>query len=294
MHLDQPTGEAKPESGLTIRLFGGMAIQDTGGVDYLPRSRKTRAIVAMLTLTAPKPAQRSHLTALLWSKRGNEQGRASLRQSVHELQGRLGPAWNRMLVAERHCLSFDLRGVAVDVLAALAATAPKTALPRLFEDGFLEELAGLDPAFDIWLSKERRRLVVIARAGGEAFLEEGHSREATILAARSLLRLDPASDAAWRALIEAHIEAGDRAAARFACEQWGEAMGLGPLDPPREEMAAFLSRIRFGPGYATHNANQNDVRLDWVGETMIPPGAPLPDDIAPGEDAPRGAVPNPQ
>ncbi|HEX3991099.1 MAG TPA: hypothetical protein VHX39_07995, partial [Acetobacteraceae bacterium] len=268
-------------SGLTIRLFGGMAIRDADGTDFLPRSRKTRAIVAVLTLTAPKSSLRSHLTALLWSRRGTEQGRASLRQSVHELQGILGSSWNRILVAERHSLAFVLDDVTVDAIEAARAAASKTALLRLFEDGFLEELGGLDPAFDAWLVKERGRLVAHARIGGEAFLEEAHPREAIILTARSLLRLDPANDGAWRALIEAHIQASDRAAARFACEQWAEAMGLATNEMPPPELATFLSRIRFGSGQ-----HKSDIRSGVMEDVQLPEGPvaegvrPLPNGVS--------------
>src|SRR3954453_9709095 len=160
------------ELGLTIRLFGGMTIQDSRGADYLPRSRKTRAVVAILTLLAPRPAQRTQLTALLWSRRENEQARASLRQAVHELQETFGSAWKGLLTAERHSLSLDVRDVRVDVLAATGPAASRTELMALFGGGFLGDLAGLDPAFDDWLLKERRRLLSIARMAGEAFLEE--------------------------------------------------------------------------------------------------------------------------
>lgn len=262
MRCDEPNGEPNPVSGLTIRLFGGMAIRDSAGADYLPRSRKTRAIVAILTLTAPKPSQRSLLTSLLWSRRGTEQGRASLRQAVHELQGTLGSAWNRILTADRHSLAFNLEQVTVDALEAARPDAARTAFLPLFENGFLDELDGLDPAFDVWLSKERRRLMALARIGGEAFLEDAHPREETILTARSLLRLDPANDSAWRALIEAHIQASDRAAARFACEQWAEVMGLGPDEPPPAEMARFLSRIRFGSEHLGHGLHGDGVMED--------------------------------
>ena len=279
----------EPNPRLTIRLFGGMAIRDAAGVDYLPRSRKTRAIVAVLTLTAPKSSLRSHITALLWSRRGTEQGRASLRQAVHELQNVLG-SWKRMLHADRHTLAFSLANVAVDALEAAGEAAGKTALLRLFEAGFLEELHGLDPAFDAWLSKERRRLVALAQIGGEAVLEEPHSREEIILTARSLLRLDPANDAAWRALIEAHIQASDRAAARFACEQWAEAMGLGAAEVPPPDMAAFLSRIRFG----SDHLRSGHRRIGVMEDVQLPEGPPShgPGDagIAPDAGVPPGRV----
>jgi len=283
MRCDEPNREPNPVSGLTIRLFGGMAIRDSNGGEYLPRSRKTRAIVAVLTLTAPKSSLRSQLTVLLWSQRATEQGRASLRQAVHELQGTLGPTWNRILTAERHSLAISLENVTVDALEAAGAGAGKTALLRLFEDGFLDELDGLDPAFDAWLSKERRRLVALARIGGEAFLEEAHPREEIILTARSLLRLDPANDSAWRALIEAHIQASDRAAARFACEQWAEAMGLGPDETAPREMTAFLSRIRFGSEHRAH-----DLHLDGVMEEVQLPEGPVADGAVSERDVPHG------
>ena len=244
MRREEQNREPNAESGLTIRLFGGMAIKDSHGVDYLPRSRKTRAIVALLTLTAPRPTQRTQLTALLWSQRENEQARASLRQAVHELQGTLGATWSRILLAERHTLSMNLGGVSVDALSATGSSAANTELLALFQDGFLEDLRGLDPSFDVWLAKERQRLVAIARMAAEAFFQESHPGAEMIAAARAMLRIDSSHDGAWRALIQAHIDANDRAAARLACEQWREAMGASPERRPLAEMAAFLSRIR--------------------------------------------------
>ena len=242
MRRDEPSREF----GLSIRLFGGMAIQDARGADLLPRSRKTRAVVAMLALTAPKPVQRAQLTALLWSKRENEQARASLRQAVHELQETLGTSWSRILVAERHSLSMDLRGVSVDALTATGPEASRTELLGLFQDGFLEDLGGLDPSFDDWLSKERRRLIAIARVAGEAFLQVRHQASETISAARALLRIDPTHDEAWRALAQAHIELGDRSAARLALEQWRDALGLPPGQPVPADMAVLMAQIRTG------------------------------------------------
>jgi DNA-binding SARP family transcriptional activator/TolB-like protein len=243
---DELSSESSSAARLIIRLFGGMAIQDSRGVDYLPRSRKTRAMVAMLTLSAPRPVQRVQLTALLWSRRENEQARASLRQSVHELQETLRSAWGRIVIAERHSLSLDLRGVTVDVIAAGLPGAPRNELLTLFQGGFLEDLGGLDPAFDMWLAKERFRLRGMARAAGEAFLRERHVDMETIAASRALLRIDRTHDGAWRALIQAHLDGNDRAAARFACEQWRDAIGLvGDQEAP-PDMAEFLARIRSG------------------------------------------------
>ena len=234
------------EPVLTIRLFGGMSIRDTHGADYLPRSRKTRALVAILALNAPRPVARSRLTGLLWSQREKEQGRASLRQAVHELQETLGHTWNRILVAERHHLAMDPRGVVIDALAATAPSAGHVELLTLFQGGFLEDLSGLDAPFDEWIAREHARLSSLARAAGQAILRDDADTETILSTARVLLRIDPAHEGAWSALAGAHLDAGDRAAAVFACEQWREALGLTPNESPPARLTALLERIRCG------------------------------------------------
>ena len=81
-----PRTSALAEPQLRLRLFGRMQVEDVRGQSVLPRSRKARAVLAVLALAAPQPVLRSSLTSLLWSNRAREQARGSLRQSVHELQ----------------------------------------------------------------------------------------------------------------------------------------------------------------------------------------------------------------
>ena len=238
--------EPSREPVLMIRLFGGMSIRDSRDTDYLPRSRKTRALVAVLALTSPRPVTRIHLTGLLWSQRQKEQGRASLRQAIHELQETLGPIWSRILVAERHHLAMDTQGVIVDVLAATEPSADRADLLTLLQKGFLEDLNGADAPFDDWIARERNKLLSLARAAGQAILRESTENQTILSAARALLRIDPAHGGAWRSLVQAHLDTGDRAAAVFACEQWREAAGISPDDPAPAEMAALLDRLRSG------------------------------------------------
>ncbi|HWX47157.1 MAG TPA: DUF2332 family protein [Roseomonas sp.] len=56
----------------------------------LPRSRKARALLAILGMALGQPVPRSRLAELLWSRRGEEQQRGSLPQALHELQAILG------------------------------------------------------------------------------------------------------------------------------------------------------------------------------------------------------------
>lgn len=262
--------DATHDLDLTIQMFGGMSIRDSRGGDFLPRSRKTRALVALLAMSAPRPMLRSQLTGLLWSRREKEQARASLRQSVHELLETLGPAWNRIVAAERHHLAMDLRGVSVDALEAAEAGASGTKLLGLCQDGFLEDLSGLDPAFDDWLGRERRRMLAAARQAAETTLREIEAQDGDPAeAARALLRVDPVHEQAWRALIEHHIRSGDRAAALFACEQWQDALGIVADEEVPEELTALRARLRPGaPAYK--NGRSRALTIQSAALTVAP------------------------
>lgn len=189
-----------------------MAVDDAKGRSYLPRTRKTRALLAILALASPKPVLRLRLAALLWSRRENEQARASLRQSVHELQDTLSPAWSHVFNADRHHLS--LRGEQLDIDAMALAqplNVPQT-LDR-FEMILLEDLGGLDPAFDHWLEEERARFARIGRAIGENILAQCADPVSAIDAAEQLLGIDRTHEGAWRTIMRSHAERGDLGAA---------------------------------------------------------------------------------
>src|SRR6516162_7101811 len=125
-----------------------MDARDADGKLLLPRARKTRAVLAVLAIAAPTPVLRERLTGLLWSRRNREQARASLRQCVHELQTLLQPLGD-VLLAERNHLA--LRGplLWLDLFARTPGMRPPV---------LLEDLGGLDSAFDRWLEEERRGL----------------------------------------------------------------------------------------------------------------------------------------
>jgi DNA-binding SARP family transcriptional activator len=107
LHADRSYDVAPAVSAgplLRLSLFGQMRAVEASGRSVLPRSRKTRAVLAILALASPRPVLRSRLTGLLWSQRAKEQARGSLRQSVHELQRALGQGTGNLLHADRNYL----------------------------------------------------------------------------------------------------------------------------------------------------------------------------------------------
>ncbi len=203
---------------LTLRLFGAMHGIDAAGRAVLPRTRRTRALLAVLAVHAPRPVLRTQLIGLFWSRREREQARASLRQALHELQAVLGPEPARLLRAGRYELALDDRGLWTDVAALVAGTAPADALAA-FAPPLLGDLAGIDPALDAWIAAEQRRLAALARRQATFALETGVGTEAVLLAAERLSALDPKDVTAWDLLAQARRLRGDLDGAEMAVEQ---------------------------------------------------------------------------
>ena len=209
---------------LTLRLFGAMHGIDATGRAVLPRTRRTRALLAVLAMHAPRPVLRTQLIALFWSRREREQARASLRQALHELQAVLGPEPARLLRVGRHELALDDRGLWTDVAALVAWTTPADALAA-FAPPLLGDLAGIDPSLDAWIAAEQRRLAALARRRAMAALETGVGAEAVLLAAERLSALDPTDAAAWDLLAKARRLRGDRDGAEMAAAQCAALLG---------------------------------------------------------------------
>lgn len=225
---------------LRLTLLGSMAAFGPDGRSVLPRGRKTRAILAILALAAPDPVPRSRLTALLWSRRDREQARASLRQSVHELQDALGDIAD-IFRAEREHLALRRDDIVTD-LQDHAASAPA----RLLAD-----LNGLDGGFDRFLTTERLRLTRAAAAAAEATLAGLSDPDAILTAAVNLLAIDPINERGWRAAIRAHAERGAAADAVAMYERCvatlAEQTGVAPAQETQTLIAAVRGGTKLGP-----------------------------------------------
>jgi DNA-binding SARP family transcriptional activator/tetratricopeptide (TPR) repeat protein len=219
------------------------------GESVLPRSRKTRAVLAVLASVAPRPVLRTRLITLLWGRREREQAQGSLRQSVHELRLALGPRTGSLLKADRNHLALLDDRLWVDVHVLAAATVSRPGGLELFQRTLLEDLVGIDPAFDRWLQDERERLTRHARSLAERVLAEQYQTEATIVAADRLLFIDPLHEAAWQALIRSHLDQGDRAAARHASARCTTALANAGLTPSTAtaELVGCISPVSLRP-----------------------------------------------
>jgi DNA-binding SARP family transcriptional activator/TolB-like protein/Flp pilus assembly protein TadD len=221
-----------------------MAMANSNGATYLPRTRKTRAILAVLAMSSPKPVLRQFLASLLWSRREKEQARGSLRQSVHELQDTLGADWAHVFFADRHHLSIRGPGLDIDALSLTQPATMSVETLERFDDILLEDLNGLDPAFDRWLDDERARFQRIGRTIGESLLAKCENPVVAIDVAEQLLSIDRHHQGAWRTIMRSHAERGDFVAAMTSYDRCRGVLAEAADARPSLETEDLIGLIR--------------------------------------------------
>jgi DNA-binding SARP family transcriptional activator/TolB-like protein len=231
---------------IRLRLIGQMEAWTINSESVLPLGRKTRALLAILALSAPRPVTRSRLAELLWSQRHEEQARASLRQEIHRLLEALQPVGAEVINVTRDSLALRPDLVWVDVEEVLRATTSDPSSLALLDGELLDEFDGIDPALDHWLIAERERLRDRARGICEALLSEQVSPEAAIPVAQQLLGIDRAHEGAWRALMRAYAERGERGMAVQSYERCKAALSDMLDATPSPETQRLAAEIRAG------------------------------------------------
>ncbi|HYQ81395.1 MAG TPA: alpha/beta fold hydrolase [Anaeromyxobacteraceae bacterium] len=220
-----------------IRLLGPLEVAPGGAPAPLPRSRKTRALLAYLAL-----GQRDHLRArlcqLLWP--GVDDPRGALRWSLSRLKPLVSGAGR--LLATREAVRLETRDGEVDALRLrrLAGADPRQApTEALVEAAALfrgDPLEGLDlpdaPDFQAWCVAQREDLRRAEIRLLDALMERLRAAPDQVVGyAHRRVRLDRADEEAHVRLIEALAAAGRgrEADAHFRTHRrWLEGRGARP------------------------------------------------------------------
>lgn len=242
-----------------IRMFGRFTITQPGSEAPIP-GRKACAMLAYLLLSPGGTATRERLCHLLWTDRGPEQARASLRQALRELRD--NPVLADAVRADRHVVSLEEHAFASDLHGIHAAAeagdlaALALALDQVRGD-FLEDLSDLSPGFDEWLLPERERQHEILVTEALAVIERGGAQGgfANVKDARNILRsldrLDPLNEAVARFGMRLDHAEGDSASLhrryRRLSEQLDRELGVLPSDETRQ----LYNRLLTGPQAAS-------------------------------------------
>jgi DNA-binding SARP family transcriptional activator len=206
---------------LRITLLGGFTVASAAGEQITLKGRKIQALLACLAMKPGEAWPRDKLCGLLWSERGVDRARGSLRQALSKLHKALGGLEPDPLNAERNTVSLNASFVDCDVarFIALAENAGPMELEQaaaLYRGELLDGLGMTDPSFEEWLDNERRSFTVQAQDILGALLDHQQSSGApdkAIITARGLLAIDPLQEAVHRNLMSLYVAQGNRAMA---------------------------------------------------------------------------------
>lgn len=126
-----------------VNLLGEFELRRDGTPVALPASRKTRALLAYLLLTA-KPVRRERLCEIFFDI--PDDPRAALRWSLSKIRTLLGDSAD-LLAADRERVAIDASSFSFDIDRPDPVRALEAPLPGL-------ELSGLDE-YNLWLASER-------------------------------------------------------------------------------------------------------------------------------------------
>ncbi|GBR01649.1 AfsR/SARP family transcriptional regulator [Acetobacter oeni] len=249
---------------LRIELLGSMSAHMLDGSVITPTGAKTRGLLAILALSDRRTVTRRTLASLLWSRRSDEQARASLRQEIHRLAEALSPLGTDIIDVQRHTLA--LKPVLTTVDAERYLNATTSGILKLPETAatLLTDLDSVDPALDEWLSAQRNRLrehLVTTLEQALAALPETEQRMA--VAAR-LLRLDRLNENAWQAQLRELARRNDTGAGLLAAEQCVITFRDTLDAEPGPGTMAIISELR-----AQHaNGKAGSESASWMAESI--------------------------
>lgn len=207
---------------IRIRLLGDCSISLKSGEDITPKSKKLRAVIAYLASSHRGSATREKLAGLLWSTRGEQQARDSLRQALAEARRQLncyGEEW--ILSPDRDTVAIDLDKVWIDVrevvqLAGSSECNDHLRILESYQGPFLDSLTIHDPAFEDWLLQERRVIEERIKSPLRRLLQSKVARDqqrSALNIALFLFALDPTDEDVHCQLMMLYAKSGDVPAA---------------------------------------------------------------------------------
>lgn len=249
---------------LRIELLGPLRVFRGGERLTLPASRKTRALLAYLVLTAREHA-RGRLCALLWPDVDDPRG--ALRWSASRLRPLLSQDGRDRVVATRDAIRFDDAGVHVDALRvrrllsrddAQVETASLVEAAGAFEGPLLEGLELPEaPDFHAWCVGERERFRRLELRLLDGLVERLATHpDAAVPYAQRRVQLDRDDEPAHARLIALLGAAGrhrEADAHYHAQRRWLEGRGARP-GPELVRAWAALSVSDAGPRRAAPDA----------------------------------------
>ena len=203
---------------LKLKLLGQMECNLPSGTPLSLSTRKSEVLLAYLALAPGIRHPRDRLVNLLWSDRGEDQARNSLRQSLSSIKKAFESEIPGLLQIERTTVKLIAGQLQVDThefeqLVDDPTLENLSKATELYQGEFLEGIAIRDSACQEWLAKERdrlRRLIVEALSSLSQLQITESDFKTAIESAERLVDYDPLQESGWRLLMTAYHERGDR------------------------------------------------------------------------------------
>lgn len=232
---------------VSIKLLGGFRLSVAGrSVTTLPR--KAEALLAYLAMQDGRPVTRESVSDLLWTDRGVEQARHSLRQTLLVLRREMPDA----IGTDPRMLAFVPGMVETDIgrfrlLARGAERAELAEAAETYEGALLDRFPPVGGDFDDWLRTSRDELndqaIEVMRRLVDACLAAGDVHPA-VLAAERMVGLDLLREDSHRRMMEVYLRAGRRADAIRQYETCVEVLKRELDVGPSEETMSLATEAR--------------------------------------------------
>ncbi len=261
-------------------LFGQFRWELSSG-EIAPKLRdKTEALIAFIALSTKGVVTRQQAAALLW-----EDGKdplASLRQSVREIKDMEVENGSQLFQAETQYLSLNLNRLWVD--ARIASQVAKN-----YSTSKAEELANcqlgqlLDgcnvygEAFDDWLRAERSRRQGELSQSLESLLQAYVMKAVSAIevrqVAQAILSVDPTNERAYRAVMKAFYEEGDRATAlkyyETCIDVLDRELGLEPSEDTEDLGKKIQSRRMVEVSSPVEQVKEQQIQIDDLAKPVV-------------------------
>ncbi len=202
---------------LHMSVLGGFSLADANRRPIAIVNRKACALLAYLALSKHGRETRERLAGLLWSDKGEEQARASLRQVLKQLREIFSDAGFEGFATERQDVALAADLVSVDLRICYDKLLREEVVEQLLsQDGRPERILygydNLDGSFTAWLHVVRQNWHdrFVDRLGD---ILNNNAAERARHAAEALVNIDPSHEDAHRLIIRHHADAGNTAAA---------------------------------------------------------------------------------
>ncbi len=235
----------------TFLLFGGFRALQSDGKPLRGLGRKSESLICLLALSDGQEITREKAASIVWSDRGEQQARASLRQELSQMRRVLGgeaiSSNKRTIRLKPEKLNIDVlkfrKHAVIDTIAALEVASALYTGPLM---------AGHDPkseGFEDWVEVERRTFdneaVGTTIRLAQHHMNSGHSDQA-VKWSEHAIRIDPLREVSHRLMIEALAASGDRTAALTKFADYAALLHADLGAAPTSEMLELNQKLISG------------------------------------------------